>query len=68
MQGNNNRQTGYKFRYKSDLDNATLINNFEKRGWVKCYENEQWNIFWALPWSVKNIFSAESGNRMGEMQ
>ena len=38
-----------KFRYKTDLDKATLVHNFEKRGWAKCQENEQWNIFWALP-------------------
>lgn len=26
----------YKFRYKTDLDKATLTQNFEKRGWQKC--------------------------------
>jgi hypothetical protein len=30
MQAVNNVQ---KFRYKTDLDKATIIQNFEKRGW-----------------------------------
>ncbi len=58
----------YKFRYKSDLDKATLIQNFEKRGWQKCQDNEQWNIYWALPWTVHRIFNGDTGKRMEEMQ
>jgi tubulin polyglutamylase TTLL1 len=57
-----------KFRYKTDLDKAVLVQNFEKRGWQKCQENEQWNIYWALPWTVKNLFNPDTGHRMGEMQ
>jgi len=45
-----------------------LIQNFEKRGWQKCQDNEQWNIYWALPWTVSRIFNADSGKRMEEMQ
>ena len=60
--------TGQKFKFKTDLDKNVLVQNFEKRGWQKCQENEQWNIYWALPWSVKNIFNADTGHRMGETQ
>lgn len=59
---------GGKFKYKTDLDKATLIQNFEKRGWVRAQDNEQWNVYWALPWTVKSIFNPDSGHRMGEMQ
>ena len=54
------------FRYRTDLDKMPLVGNFEKRGWQKCREHEQWNIFWALPWSVKNIFNPDTGHRMSE--
>ena len=57
-----------KFRYKTDLDKATLVHNFEKRGWAKCQENEQWNIFWALPQSVRNIYNPYTGFRLAETQ
>ena len=66
MQGVNN--SGIKFKWRTDLDKATLIQNFEKRGWVRCQEQEQWNIFWALPWTVKNMFNPDTGHRLGEMQ
>jgi tubulin polyglutamylase TTLL1 len=42
--------------------------NFEKRGWQRCAENEQWNIFWALPWTVKSIFNPDNGHRLNEYQ
>lgn len=32
----NNQTNGIKFKYKTDLDKATLTQNFEKRGWQKC--------------------------------
>lgn len=45
-----------------------LIQNFEKRGWQKTQGDEDWNVFWALPWTVKQIFNLETGHRLGEMQ
>ena len=57
-----------KFRYKTDINQPTLTHNWEKRGWAKCQENETWNILWALPWTVKNLFSPDSGYRMSETQ
>ena len=35
-----NNTTVAKFRWKTDLDKPVLVNNFEKRGWVRCQENE----------------------------
>ena len=43
----------HKLKYKTDLDKATLVQNFEKRGWTKTQDNYDWNIYWALPWTVK---------------
>ena len=69
---NQNNQAGQKnqirLKYKSDLDKAVLIQNFEKRGWQKCQGDEDWNIYWALPWTVKNIFDPQTGHRLNEMQ
>lgn len=45
-----------------------LLQNFEKNGWVKCADHEHWNIFWALPWSVRSIFNLDSGYRLSENQ
>jgi tubulin polyglutamylase TTLL1 len=61
-------QGPFKLRWRTDLDKATLVQNFEKRGWVRTQEGETWNIFWALPWTVKNIFNPDSGSRLSEMQ
>ena len=57
-----------KLKYKTDLDKAVLIQNFEKRGWQKAQGDEDWNIFWALPWTVKQIFDPVAGHRLGELQ
>ena len=38
-----------KLKYKTDLNKDTLVENFEKRGWVKANHDEDWNIYWALP-------------------
>ena len=29
---------------------------------------DDWNIFWANPWTVKQIFNPETGHRLGETQ
>ena len=57
-----------KLKYKTDLDKAVLVQNFEKRGWTKATGDDEWNIFWALPWTVKQIFNPDSGHRLGELQ
>jgi hypothetical protein len=29
---------------------------------------DDWHIFWANVWTVKQIFNPETGHRLGEMQ
>lgn len=60
-------KSGFKLKYKSDLDKAVLWQNFEKRGWQKTNDDD-WNIYWALPWSVKMIFNPDTGYRLNEYQ
>ena len=57
-----------KLKYKTDLDKAVLVQNFEKRGWQKTQGDEDWNIYWALPFTVKQIFNLDTGHRLGESQ
>lgn len=58
-----------KLKWKSDFDKGVLIQNFEKRGWQKATgEVDDWNIYWANPWTVKQIFNPETGHRLGETQ
>ena len=45
-----------RLKYKSALDKATIINNFEKRGWIKANTDDEWHIFWALPHTVTHLF------------
>jgi hypothetical protein len=54
--------SNFKFKWRSDLDKATLINNFEKRGWAKANGEEDWNIYWAFPYSAKmKYFGLDAG-------
>ena len=59
---------GNKLKWKSDFDKIVVIQNFEKRGWQKAQENEEWNFFWASVWTVKQIFNPDTGHRLGEYQ
>jgi tubulin polyglutamylase TTLL1 len=66
-----NNQSGkqhVKLKYRTDMDKAVLTQNFEKRGWQRTNGEDDWNIFWALPWSVKQIFNPDTGHRLGELQ
>lgn len=35
-----------RVKYVCDQDKSVLGNNFEKRGWVPCAEDEDWNFYW----------------------
>lgn len=60
--------SGFKLKWKTDLDKATLTGNWEKRGWVRGSDDD-WNIYWALPHSVKaKIFNPDTGQRLGDLQ
>ncbi|CAE1269900.1 TTLL1 [Acanthosepion pharaonis] len=53
-------------RYACDQDKSVLVNNFETRGWVCVNPDENWNLYWATVQSVRNIFSVDSGYRLGD--
>ena len=42
-----------KLKYRTELDKASLVHNFEKRGWQRAHGDDKWNIFWGCPFSVK---------------
>jgi len=42
-----------KLKWKTDLDKQVIIQNFEKRGWVKCQSDDDWNVYWANVWTVR---------------
>jgi tubulin polyglutamylase TTLL1 len=60
--------TSFKLKWRSDFDKQSIIHNFEKRGWVRCAGDDDWNIYWANVWNVKQIFNPETGHRLGETQ
>ena len=42
-----------KLKWRTDFDKSVLIYNFEKRGWIKSHTDDDWNIYWANPWTVR---------------
>lgn len=58
-----------KIKWKTDLEKNVVINNFERRGWIRATSDEDdWNIYWASVSTVKYIFSSESNIRLNDMQ
>jgi tubulin polyglutamylase TTLL1 len=63
------QSNNFKFKWRSDLDKATIINNFEKRGWTKHNAEDDWNIYWALPYSCRvKYFGLDASQRLQENQ
>ena len=58
------KSISHKLKYRVDFTKDTLIENFEDRGWGRCGEHEEWNVYWAWPHSVKNLWNGHY--RMGE--
>eukprot|EP01063_Lacrimia_lanifica_P014481 TRINITY_DN2105_c1_g1_i1.p1 TRINITY_DN2105_c1_g1~~TRINITY_DN2105_c1_g1_i1.p1 ORF type:complete len:398 (+),score=130.74 TRINITY_DN2105_c1_g1_i1:107-1300(+) len=56
-----------RIRYKVESEKGVLVGNFERRGWLKCSDDE-WNVYWANVWTVKMIFSPEGGMRLQDSQ
>lgn len=45
------------------------MHNFERRGWQRSGDGEEWNVYWALPYTVKSkIFNPDSRIRLNENQ
>ena len=54
-------------RFKSDLEKGAVINNFERRGWVRASDDD-WNIYWASVHSVRVLFNPDNGYRLNDNQ
>lgn len=61
-----------KLKWKSDFDKAVIIENFINRGWQKSSDKEEdsndWNVYWATVWTVRNIFNPKTGTRLHDQQ
>eukprot|EP00794_Sanderia_malayensis_P003785 gene3785-4308_t len=57
-----------KIRYCTDFEKSVLVSNFEKRDWVPCTPDEDWNFYWASVQTVRQLFNVESGYRMTDDQ
>lgn len=54
-----------KLKFRTELEKATLIQNFEKRGWSRAMGDDKWNIYWGCPFNVYKLFD---GHRLTDMQ
>lgn len=61
-------QSSSTVRYLSDFDKTVIMNNFEKRGWVSCDPEDDWNFYWASVHTVRSIFNVETGFRLNDDQ
>eukprot|EP00753_Platysulcus_tardus_P017989 PLAT6663.2.p2 GENE.PLAT6663.2~~PLAT6663.2.p2 ORF type:complete len:425 (+),score=201.89 PLAT6663.2:49-1275(+) len=57
-----------RVRFRLDMEKAVLVNNMERRGWVRAVDADEWNVFWASVGSTKALFSPDSGIRLSEFQ
>eukprot|EP00903_Cladosiphon_okamuranus_P012398 g11620.t1 len=58
---------GGKLRWKVDFEKNVVVSNFERRGWTKT-DGDDWNVYWANVYSVKQLFNPETGFRLGDDQ
>lgn len=58
-----------KVKWLADNEKSVLVNNFEKRGWIRATsEEEDWNFFWTSVQTTRCIFNLDSGYRLGDDQ
>ncbi len=57
-----------RVKWKTDLEKGVVTINFDRRGWQRAAEGEDWNIYWASVGTVKAIFNPESGYRLNDLQ
>ena len=43
--------------YKTEFEKGVLISNFEKRGWERAEEGDEWNFFWASKGTTRQMFN-----------
>mmetsp|Transcript_29534 Transcript_29534/g.95294 ORF Transcript_29534/g.95294 Transcript_29534/m.95294 type:complete len:442 (-) Transcript_29534:400-1725(-) len=62
-----------RLRWRADHEKSVLLANFERRGWTIAADEDSWpgtswNLYWASPYSIKQIFSPDNGVRLGDHQ
>ena len=64
--------SGGRVKYVCDQDKSVLVNNFEKRGWIPCTEDEDWNFYWYVAIEINSVKRRlQTGGKMqteGKMQ
>lgn len=61
-------KTNGRFKWRVDAEKHVVVWNFERRGWTKAGEGEDWNIYWASKTSIKNMFNPENSARLVDGQ
>jgi FtsZ-interacting cell division protein ZipA len=56
-----------KCKYKSDFEKHVVLNNIEKRGFVRT-DDDDWHFYWASVGSAKMLFNPENGFRFADYQ
>ncbi|XP_048404326.2 polyglutamylase complex subunit TTLL1-like isoform X3 [Stegostoma tigrinum] len=57
-----------KVKWATDIDKSVLLNNFEKRDWIRVSTSEDWNFYWMSVQTIRNVFSVENGYRLSDDQ
>ena len=55
-------------RCRTDFEKSVIVANFEKRGWLQCVNDLEWNVYWAAVGNIKQWFNPDSGQRLGDDQ
>lgn len=56
------------FKCKTDIDKIVITTNFEKRGWTRTSEVDEWNFYWAGKHTIRNIYGPDSSRRLSDCQ
>jgi hypothetical protein len=56
---------GGRILYRTEFEKGVLISNFEKRGWERAGEGDEWNFFWASKGSTRAMFNPYAGSGAG---
>uniref|UniRef100_A0A7S1IYS3 ATP-grasp domain-containing protein n=1 Tax=Eutreptiella gymnastica TaxID=73025 RepID=A0A7S1IYS3_9EUGL len=53
-------------KFKTDFDKAVLLDNFERRNWMR--SDDDWHFNWATVWAVRQMFNPDTGYRLADNQ
>ena len=54
--------------FKSDLEKMVITKNLREMGLKEAEGENDWNVYWALPFTVRQIFHPETGYRLNDHQ